>query len=647
MGEVGRPVTVYAKAATRPDGELAHEGNRVPDIAVLDRDTLVVAWRAGVADPHDDTPTDGGSILYARSADGGRTWLTGVLAEATATHRYHYAILLHDSGTLLAFLGRITVAEDRDAEGEVDGFPVELTAKRSRDRGRTWEDFPITVDVPRNSRGVVLAARPIRHGDVWLLPYWQQGGAGVLRSADLRAWRRGGLARPPRGMAVEEPQVVVSHDDPATLLMVARTLDLRGGTTPREKDAYYRTHAVYAAIATSADGGLTWSPMAVDRDIPNYYVKGLLARDGEGRYVAIYNTLGGPFQGERPDRYREVLHYKVKRPGSPWGPGRLFADGGRLTRGAARGWDVYPSAEEYAPGRFFVVWEHNQTAIKVATLDVRRSFTGARADAGGWEPAEGAVCDGNGIRLPGVATQAQAPRGAFLVTASGGGYALEVATGERRLTLDVRGPVRVAVTADGRATFLHDGTRLAVPRDGGPPRIRVFGPGPALVDRLEVGDLLAAWTQEVRLRSADARPDGIRLPIEPRDVTVEFLGEVLDDSALNPVTGHGVSLGVKAANGAKRLMMTVQRGTVWALVKGSARWRQVHAHPGGAAVWKVTVDSAGTARLYRDGRDTGATWVVQDSGEEPHASHWVTGTPGGNAAAARIRWSVVTATLSP
>lgn len=606
--DVSEPVTVFAEVARLPDGELAHEGNRVPDIAAFDADRLVVAWRAGVADPIDPSPRDQGSIGVARSADGGRTWTVGTLAKASGTHRYHYVIFLRDGETLYAFLGRITVARDRGPSGDVDGFPVELVAKRSTDGGATWADFPVTVDVPGNSRGVVLAGKPVRHRGVWLLPYWERAGAGVLRSTDLRTWRRGGVAVAPTGISVEEPQLVISQDDPDVLLMVLRTL-VDG--TPQEKDAHYRTHAAYAATCLSRDGGLTWSPMILDENLPNFYVKGFFAKDALGRYLTIYNTLGGPFQGERPDQYREVLHYKVKRPGEPWGPGRLFADGPRLTSGAARGWDVYASADEYAPGRFHAVWEHNQTAVRAARLDLGTAFTGVRtASAGVWEPG---------------------PAGSYALTARGAGFSVEVGglaldfredglwSGDRLLAAARQGPWRVVADRDGAAVLVGTDVSWAAGPGG---RVTVRGE-PGFV---EVTDCLAAWTQQVRLRGSS-----VSKPVEACDFTVEFLGEVLEP-------GPGVSLGAKVANGAKRLMLSVQRREVWAMRKGSSRWEPVHAHPGGPAVWKVSVDSAGVARLFRDGADTGATWVVQDSRERRHAAHWSEG-------AARIEWSLVTATI--
>ncbi|MEV7008102.1 sialidase family protein [Streptosporangium sp. NPDC051022] len=554
--DVTTPVTVYGIAERGPDGELAHEGNRVPDIAALDARRLVVAWRAGLRDSLDPTATDQGSIMYARSGDGGASWTVGTLAAATAVHRYHYVMFLRDGNALHALLGRITIDKDRDAKGDVDGFPVTMVAKRSVDGGRTWADLPVVVDVPDNARGVVVAGKPLRHGGLWLVPYWRRAGgttrAGVLRSADLVTWTSGGLAENPPGVSAEEPQIAPSHDTPGTIVMVARALDLTGGTSAAARDAHYRANAVHCVTATSSDGGLTWSPMRPAPDLPNYYVKTFFCGDSAGRYLAIYNTFAGPFLGSsasKPDQYREVLHYKVKRPGESWEAGRLFADGPRLTRGAARGWDVYPSADEYEPGRFFVVWEHNQTNIKVARLDISRPFQGGDLITGAW-------------------------------ALSGG-----------------------ARTSGGR----------------------------------------------LRLRSTDARPSEASCGLDISrscDFTLEFRGKVDDDSALDPRTGNGVCLGVKVANGARRLMLTVQRSGVWTMRKGSSVWERVYAlnTAGQLATWKVSVDSSGIARLFRDGAYTGATWVVQDSREKPQVTHWVTGTPGGNAAEATVEWTRLTPT---
>ncbi|GAA1004851.1 hypothetical protein Aple_079900 [Acrocarpospora pleiomorpha] len=545
---VSEPVIVDSTAERDGSGELRHEGNRVPDIVALDADRWVVAWRAGLRDDRDPAATDQGSIRYARSSDGGRTWTKGTLAPATATHRFHYCVFLNDDGVLYALLGRITIAEDR-VGNDVDGFPTRLAMKRSTDRGETWSDFPITVDVPGNNRGVVVAGKPLKHQGVWLIPYWRQGTrvsqAGVLRSTDLRTWTSGALAETPQGIGVEEPQIIADGD---TLLMVTRALVRTA--SPEKRDEYYRTHTAYSAITTSTDGGLTWAPMTLDPDLPNYYVKTFYARGADGRHLAIYNTLAGPFAGSaqsKPDRHREVLHYKVREPGEPWQPGRLFADGPRLTKGAARGWDVYPSGDEFAPGKFAIVWEHNQINIKVAILDLDHDLPLDLAP-GSWTLDPGARQDETGIHL----------------------------------------------------------------------------------------------------RSTTATPVKATTPlIALCDFTVEFHGRVIDDSALDPRTGQGVSLGTKVCNGARRLMLTIQRGGVWTMRKGSTTWERVHSASMAETTWKVTTDSAGLARLFRDEEDTGVTWIIQDSSEKPGLTHWVAGTPGGNTAEAHIAWTKVTPTIAP
>ncbi|WP_182883558.1 sialidase family protein [Microbispora sp. H10949] len=709
------PVTVYDRVDGRVDGraegpapgELPHEGNRVPDIAALDARRLVVAWRAGVADAHDSSPTDQGAIMYGRSGDAGRTWTIGTLAADTSEHRYHYVMFLKDGGTLLALLGRITIGADRDAAGNVDGFPVTMVAKKSTDGGRTWTGFPVSVAVPANTRGVVVAGKPLRHDGLWLVPYWQAAGgttrAGVLRSADLVTWTPGALAANPPGLSVEEPQVVVAQDDPGTLLMVARTI--RGGTAA-DKDAYYRSHAACAATATSVDGGLTWSAFTVDPELPNYYVKTFFTRDSDGRYLTIYNTLAGPFTGPasgKPDQYREVLHYKVKLPGTPWGPGRLFADGRRLTSGAARGWDVYASADEYEPGRFFVVWEHNQIEIRAARLDLQEVFTGIAPGWNGWTRSGGVTVPepAGALRLAtGRISRPYGPPGGFVLTfhgrvtrfpASGEGLRIEVDTGRRLLTAVVRpggpqvltaqGPVPVPGAGD-RWRLIVDATgtvvaqslpsasptasRWALPASSGPRGVSVRSDGEAVLDLLEVTDHVAGgswqgWRLDpaggaslldggLRLHSTTSRVAQATLPLDVTtacDFTLEFHGRVIDDSALDPRTGQGVALGCKVANGARRLMLTVQRSGVWTMKKGSGTWEKVVSLTGAGrpATWRVAVDSAGVARLSRDGVDTGATWVVPDSREAPQVTHWVAGTAGGNAAVAHVDWTLVTATL--
>ncbi|MFC6901165.1 hypothetical protein ACFQGX_38605 [Nonomuraea dietziae] len=291
------------------------------------------------------------------------------------------------------------------------------------------------------------------------------------------------------------------------------------------------------------------------------------------------------------------------------------------------------------------MWEHNQIAIRVARLDLTRAFTG--------------------VRLSGPGSAPQAPPAGFVATVEGDDFEFTIAG---RMTLAVGAG---GVSLDGRAVLEPGGTRWRVVadrrgeaglwRDLTDTGLRWrLPPGPDLGEvtltgraTVEVTDNLAGlpwagWTLSGS-RVTDGRLDlrgSATVPLEIAescDFTVEFSGRVVDDSALDPVTGLGVSLGTKVANGARRLMMTVQKGEVWAMPKGSSRWERVHR--GRAGLWRVSVDSAGVARLFADGADTGARWVVQDSRERPQATHWVSATAGGNTAAALLDWTLVTATL--
>jgi hypothetical protein len=729
---VTAPVTVNNTVGKDSSGELLHEGNRVPDIVALDPSNLVVGWRAGVADSQDSTPTDQGTIRYAYSSNGGGTWTTGTLAAADSTYRYHYVIFLNDAGTLYALLGRITISEDRESDGRVNGFPVTMVAKKSTDNGHTWSSFGVNFNV---TSSVVIAGKPLKYNGTWLIPYWSGTRSGVLRSTDLANWTSGALAANPANVATSEPQVVVSQDDPGTLLMVTRTLS--GGDTAAEKDAYYRSNAVYAATATSSDGGLTWSALKLDKAIPNYNAKGFFAKDANGQYLTIYTTFAGAFTGAssaRPVQYREVLHYKVKRPDGAWGPGRLFADGVRETTGAARGWDVYASADEYSPGKFFVVWEHNQTSIKVSKLDVSAAFTGVDDDWNdltGWTVSAGGgtteIDPSSRLHLANAASttsgvgQSHGPSGGFVATIQGRvtdystldpttgvgtSLAMKVSNGTKRLMLTIQSDGvysfvqgvsgwsrvytvagdttshhlwKVVVGGDGKATLYRDGAETGaswvIATRTEAPRVEVWSsgsaadPADALVEHVDVSDNVAAttwdaadWTLDasgggtaaitggrLHLRNANGEVAKASTDLDVTkgcDFTVDFRGQVDDDSALDPSTGTGVSLGTKVANGARRLMLTIQSTGVWTIKKGATDWEKVYTLGTAMdrATWKVTVDSAGVAHLFRDGTDTGATWVVQDSRETPTAAHWVAGTAGGNAAEAHVEWTRVTCT---
>ncbi|WP_328580647.1 sialidase family protein [Streptomyces sp. NBC_00370] len=78
-----------------------------------------------------------------------------------------------------------------------------------------------------------------------------------------------------------------------------------------------------AAKATSSDGGRTWGPFKEDPALPSHNI----AED-------FFTVLNDPAQPDGAD------------------------------------WDTYPMADEYAPGKFYVVWEADTMHIMVGKLDV-------------------------------------------------------------------------------------------------------------------------------------------------------------------------------------------------------------------------------------------------------------------------------------
>ncbi|WJV46605.1 sialidase family protein [Streptomyces flavofungini] len=324
--------TVHTNTATEGDG------TRTPDIVSTGADRAVVAWREGTV----PGKVDQGYIRYGYTTDGGASWSRPkVLAQETSQYAWHYVVLYQAGGEVFAYLGRTSATSS-------NGLPIDaVVVKRSTDEGHTWQDYHVSM--PTDIRNLIMAGRPLRLADgTHVIPFWSSGRRnGLLRSTNLKNWTAGGFVPDPSGYQGAEPQIAVEQDDSRTLVMKARS-----SRTPSSQ--------AYAATATSTDSGRTWTPFALDPNVPNHDTKGYFTKDSGGRYLAIYNTA----------KDRQILHYKVKRPGGSWGPGRLFADGPPVTDGTGAGWDTYAMADEYAPGRFYVAWEHDTSSIKVRRLDI-------------------------------------------------------------------------------------------------------------------------------------------------------------------------------------------------------------------------------------------------------------------------------------
>ncbi|WP_416985914.1 exo-alpha-sialidase [Streptomyces sp. T028] len=342
--------SVYINTATGGDGP------RTPDIISTSANNAVVAWREGLRPGNRDM----GYMRYSYTTDGGATWSRPqTLAQETDQYAWHYVMLYKSGSELFAFLGRTPIADTSETDGNGwnnDGLPITATlVKHSTDEGHTWQDYPVTVPAIGN---LAISGRPLKlaNGN-HVLPYWGTGREnGVLISSDpdLKTWTKGGTV--PNGNATGvmagENQIAVSQDDPNKLVMVARAANAN------------------AMTATSSDGGLTWTSFTADTNLPSYDVaRSYFGKDSSGQYLYLYTT--GTSTITRP-----ALNYKTKRPGAAWSAAKLFADGPSSeldpdqqgTTGA--GWDTYPMADEYAPGKFYVAWEFDTSRIKVNKLDI-------------------------------------------------------------------------------------------------------------------------------------------------------------------------------------------------------------------------------------------------------------------------------------
>ncbi|MFI7237258.1 hypothetical protein [Streptomyces cyaneofuscatus] len=137
-----------------------------------------------------------------------------------------------------------------------------------------------------------------------------------------------------------------------------------------------------------------------------------------------------------------------------------------MTSGTGAGWDTYATADEYAPGKYFVTWEHDTSAIKVNRLDVSDAFTNTSTEFGtpaGWTPTPGSgtaeVTTAGELHLAAKdmtgasADRPYAPPGALVATVrgrvsdysrldpatgAGANLALSVHTGSRHLAFTVQ-----------------------------------------------------------------------------------------------------------------------------------------------------------------------------------------------------------------
>ncbi|MFF1295327.1 MULTISPECIES: sialidase family protein [unclassified Streptomyces] len=349
--------SVYINTVTGGDGP------RTPDIISTSANNAVVAWREGLR----PGSVDMGYMRYSYTTDGGAHWSRPqTLAQETDQYAWHYVMLYKSGSELFAFLGRTPIADASEPDGiNNNGLPINaIIVKRSTDEGHTWQDYSANVKLPldlpetptidEGYANLAISGRPLKlaNGNT-VIPFWASGrenGVLISSGADLTKWTAGTVAGGLAHLAGEN-QIVVSPGSTNELIMVARSGEAE------------------AVTATGANGGKDWTAFTSATGLPsNNAARSYFGKDSNGQLLYIYTTGASDT--------RLALYYKTKRPGATsWSATKKFADGlaseeDTTPAGTGKGWDTYPMADEYAPGKFFVTWEFDTTRIKVNKLDI-------------------------------------------------------------------------------------------------------------------------------------------------------------------------------------------------------------------------------------------------------------------------------------
>ncbi len=215
------------------------------------------------------------NLVLRRSLDGGATWqpLQLVAEDGPNTVGNPCPVIDRATGTIWLLLTH-NLGDDTEAE-IVDGTSKgtrRVWVTRSTDEGATWSapaDLTATTKAPdwtwyATGPGVGIQLRsgrlviPCDHMVAETLQYRSH----VIYSDDHgETWRLGGVV----GDGVNECQVIERHD--GSLLLNMRNYDC--------------VHAHQRALATSADGGLTWSPLAYDAALVEPICQAALLRGPE------------------------------------------------------------------------------------------------------------------------------------------------------------------------------------------------------------------------------------------------------------------------------------------------------------------------------------------------------------------------------
>ncbi|MFC4033390.1 sialidase family protein [Streptomyces polygonati] len=345
----------FTKVTTAYTDTVSHgDGTRVPDIISTSADDAVVVWREGIVPGH----VDQGYIRYSYTTNAGTGWSQPqMLVQETDDMTWNNVALFHTGNQIFAY---VTGAPASAASHGGDHASA-VVVKRSTDEGHSWSTYATNLDdiAKRVKTNIAFSGHPIQLGpNSYAMPYWASGREnGTLISSDLSTWTPNTTAAATGGLLPGENQIAVSQDDSGngkSLVMVARA-------------------SGNAAVATSSDGGHTWGQFRDDdpgMPLPSSNIaKDFFAKDSNGQYLYIYNPA-------TEQANRSELAYKVKPAGGSWGPQTFLLDTvlgddpEQPSPPGGAGWDTYPMASEYAPGKFYVVWEADTMHIMVGKLDV-------------------------------------------------------------------------------------------------------------------------------------------------------------------------------------------------------------------------------------------------------------------------------------
>ncbi|MBN2149884.1 MAG: exo-alpha-sialidase [Candidatus Lokiarchaeota archaeon] len=271
---------------------------RIPSLVVTRKGTLLAfcEGRQSISD------TSQNAIVLKRSADGGETWepLQAIARVGRDSLNNPQAVAVRETGRVILFFQRYPYpSNERTA---VSGFSasrlkrllgfraLDSWSMHSDDEGATWSaPVDVTRQVKPPAPATSIASGPgigiqLRHGNHagrLLMPF-NCGPFGRWRvycafSDDAGgSWRLGQLAPEPGPGHANEVQVVERAD--GSVLLNAR--NQRG--VKRRK------------VATSDDGGVTWSPLAVDGALVDPGCQGSIIRhsdpqDGKGSTILFAN----------------------------------------------------------------------------------------------------------------------------------------------------------------------------------------------------------------------------------------------------------------------------------------------------------------------------------------------------------------------